>query len=107
MSGGAWDYSQYQITTIAESIESYLNRQGKPKSKDELWNSSDYYEKYPEEKFYPSLRKDVEEEFRKGLNYLKLAAVYAQRIDWLLSGDDGEDSFIERLEYELKKLNDE
>jgi hypothetical protein len=27
-----------------------------------------------------------------------------QRIDWLLSGDDGEESFIERLKEDLEKL---
>jgi len=32
---------------------------------------------------------------------LRKAAIYAQRIDWLLSGDDGEESFLERLKEEL------
>jgi hypothetical protein len=35
---------------------------------------------------------------------LKLAYVYAQRIDWLLSCDDGEDSFHKRLQAQLKEL---
>jgi hypothetical protein len=33
-----------------------------------------------------------------------MAEIYAQRIDWLLSGDDGEDSFRERLKEDLEKL---
>ena len=36
-----------------------------------------------------------------GLDYLNLAGIYTQRLDWLFSGDDGEDSFFERLEEEL------
>lgn len=35
---------------------------------------------------------------------MKQAEVYAQRIDWLLSGDDGEESFHERLKEDLDKL---
>jgi hypothetical protein len=43
-------------------------------------------------------------EFEKAVKALKLAYVYAQRIDWLLSGDDGEDSFHIRLQAQLKEL---
>jgi hypothetical protein len=35
---------------------------------------------------------------------IRVAAVYAQRIDWLISGDDGEESFLERLKEELGQL---
>jgi hypothetical protein len=28
-------------------------------------------------------------------------------LDWLLSGDDGDESFMSRLEDDLKKLDDE
>ena len=47
---------------------------------------------------------EVVEEFKKGLKILKTAAIYAQRIDWLLSGDDGEESFKKRLKEELDEL---
>lgn len=47
---------------------------------------------------------DVVEEFKKGLKILKMASIYAQRIDWLLSGDDGEDSFKKRLKENLDEL---
>ena len=47
---------------------------------------------------------EVVEEFKKGLKILKTAAIYAQRIDWLLSGDDGEDSFKKRLKENLDEL---
>lgn len=39
-----------------------------------------------------------------GLFNLKLANIYLHRIDWLLSGDDGEDSFHSRLKEELLNL---
>ena len=38
------------------------------------------------------------------LAILKKAYVYAQRIDWLLSDDDGEESFHKRLKEELDNL---
>jgi hypothetical protein len=44
------------------------------------------------------------EQFKKALKTLRQAYVYAQRIDWLLSCDDGEDCFHRRLKIELEKL---
>lgn len=46
-------------------------------------------------------------EFRRAVAVLKQTRVYVQRIDWLLSGDDGEESFHERLKEELEKLKEE
>ena len=40
---------------------------------------------------------------RKGLILLRKAEVYAQRIDLLLSGDDSEERFHERLKEDLQK----
>jgi hypothetical protein len=31
--------------------------------------------------------------------------VYAHRVDWLVSGDDGEESFMKRFDEDLNKLN--
>lgn len=41
-------------------------------------------------------------EFKKGLEALRVAYIYAQRIDWLLSYDDGEDNFHRRLKHDLE-----
>lgn len=56
--------------------------------------------------YYPDYTAKTIAEFRKGVEILKKASVYAQRIDWFISGDDGEDSFHKRLEEELKALED-
>ena len=48
--------------------------------------------------------KQTIKEFKKGLAILKKAYIYAQRIDWLLSDDDGEESFHKRLKEELDNL---
>lgn len=53
---------------------------------------------------YPDYTKETLQEFRNGIAALKRASVYARRIDWLLSGDDGEDDFHRRLNEELEQL---
>ena len=95
MSGGHFDYNQYRINDIADSIERELNRQGKEKPKDELYGDKEYYYTYPE---------IVQEKMKEAVKQLKIAAIYAQRVDWFLSGDDGEESFIERLAEDLNAL---
>ena len=69
-----------------------------------------YQEHEPDEDgeipYYPDYTPETLAEFRKGVEILKRASVYAQRIDWLISGDDGEDSFHERLEEDLKGLEE-
>jgi hypothetical protein len=45
------------------------------------------------------------EEFKNAVKYLKIAQVYAQRVDWLVSGDDGEETFMKRLDEDLNDLN--
>ena len=104
MSGGYFEYNQYRINDIVDKIERVLNRQGKEKPKDELYGDAEYFEKYPDEKYYYTYPKQVQERLREAVKQLKIAAVYAQRVDWFLSGDDGEDTFIERLEKDLKAL---
>lgn len=104
MSGGHFNYNQYRINDIADSIEHELNRQGKEKPKDELYGDKEYFEKYPDEKYYYTYPETVQEKMREAVKQLKIAAVYAQRVDWFLSGDDGEENFVERLAEDLNTL---
>lgn len=92
MSGGHFDYKQYSIDCIAETLKGIIERNDSIE-KDE-WG-------YPIGRNYNN---DVISEFKKGLQALKIAAVYANRIDWLLSGDDGEESFLKRLKEDLKEI---
>ena len=71
------------------------------------------YEEYPPIKdeygdivypYYPDYTEETLNEFRKGIELLKQARIYAQRIDWLISGDDGEENFHKRLKEELEKI---
>jgi hypothetical protein len=109
MSGGRFDYQQYAIGNIAESIECEIERNGREKTREELkeesWRDSHWYEKYPEDLCHYKYPDEVIEKFKEAVKYLKIAEVYAQRVDWLLSADDGEETFLERLDEDLKKLN--
>ena len=102
MSGGAFEYSQYKIRDIHEHIQQELDKQGEEKEV-QFWEK-EYYEKYPEARFEEFYREDVQQIFKDGIEALKKAEVYAQRIDWFLSGDDGEDSLVSRLKSDLDKL---
>ena len=42
--------------------------------------------------------------FQEAVRLLRQAHIYAHRIDYLVSGDDGEDSFHERLAGDLNKV---
>lgn len=95
MSGGHFDYNQHRIRDIADSIEDIIRKNGKKKEYEASYWEDDHYYEYPPE---------VIQKFKEGLDILRKAEVYAQRIDWLVSGDDGEESFLERLKEDLNKL---
>ena len=92
MSGGHFDYKQHHLLEIAESIDTARFNNGSNEK-----NSFGF----PLDKNY---RPETIAEFEKAVKALKLAYVYAQRIDWLLSDDDGEDGFHKRLQAQLKEL---
>ena len=109
MSGGYFNYDQARIKLMISSIEELIEKNGRAKTEEELvqtawFNDEDYYKKYPEEKFWYKYSDEVIEKFKEGLHHLKVAYVYAQRIDWLLSFDDSEESFMERLKEELNDI---
>jgi len=92
MSGGHFDYYQYHIDIIADSIEQKIQN-----------NNDDSKNEYGDPVGRGYSKKTIEA-FKKAVMQLKRAAIFAQRVDWLLSGDDGEDDFHQRLAEELKAL---
>lgn len=104
MSGGKFDYKQYHIGEIADEIQSELDKMGKEVPKEDRWHSDEWYKKYPKDLIYPTYSGKTIEEFQNAIKYLRIAHIYAQRIDWFLSADDGEETFHERLTKELKEL---
>lgn len=75
MSGGHFEYRQYVIGEIADDVERLIG----------------------EGEYSP----EVIARFKNGVDALRMASIYAQRIDWLVIGDDSEESFIRRLSEDL------
>lgn len=92
MSGGFFDHGQYTLDQIAADIEDEI-----------YYNDSEEVNEYNDKKGNGYSEETIQE-FKLAVWYLKQAFVYTQRIDWLLSGDDGEETFHERLKKDLEKL---
>ena len=162
MSGGHFDYYQYHLGDIADSIEQEIERATGPKpplvTKEyvgvchvvdehckrylgynyptfnkavrEFTNPEDYdvlertenmvrvkgkgdgqiyevhhgtYEEYEDGGYYPEYTEETIKEFKNAIDALRRAEIYAQRVDWLICGDDGEESFHKRLKADLEK----
>lgn len=80
MSGGYFDYRQYILNDIDYSIGKLIAKNVYGFSNATL------------------------QEFASARRILQMAVVYAERIDYLVSGDDDEETFHERLEADLSKL---
>lgn len=108
MSGGHWNYLQHGLTDVVEDIDRLVEKNGQPKTeeelKDERWHDDEWYEKYPEEKFHHKYSDDVIRNFKTAAAIIATAQIYMQRMDWLLSGDDGSESFVRRLDEDLSEL---
>lgn len=76
MSGGYFDYVQDRMFRAADRLASLIE-------------TDDQYSK------------ETLAELGKALAMLRASAIYLQRIDWLISGDDTEDSFHKYLKEEL------
>ena len=96
MSGGHFDYLQFRISEIVDRIERVI-----AKNVDDEATSRRLDE---EGEWHYSFSEETLDEFKNGIAALNKAFVYAHRIDWLLSGDDGEESFHIRLKKELEEL---
>lgn len=91
MSGGHFSYDQYKIEYIREEIEKVISE-----------NDSKELDRYGDAIGF-GFAPEIIQEFKNGVDVLNKAFIYAHRIDYLLSGDDGTDSFTERLNGELKE----
>jgi hypothetical protein len=85
MSGGYFKYEQFKLQQIADDIEQIIVENDEAE-----W---DY-------KFKPETLYELE----TAVNLLRRAYIYVQRIDYLVSSDDSEAAFLQRLNEQLAKL---
>lgn len=88
MSGGHFDYKQYHFNDIADEIINLIHNNNKKNE----WGYSYDFKEETIKKFYEAEK------------ILRLAAMMSQRIDWLVSGDDGENDFHERWDEEKQEI---
>lgn len=90
MSGGHFDYAQYKIEGIASMV-------------DELISSNDDQTK---DQYGDIIGRgytlETIERFKEAVHNLRRAEEMVQRVDWLVSCDDGEDSFHSRWAEEVR-----
>ena len=92
MSGGYLDdYGYFRLHETIEAIEDLI-------AKNDVEQMNDWGEKID------PYSKETIGRFKEAIRALKRAYVYAQRIDWLVSGDDDEKTFHERLPEDLAKI---
>ena len=114
MSGGYFDYAQSRIDDIADRIEDYLYGHELDESDvqdliHDSFGDDDEATEYaithrhtkPNRNGY---RFQTLQQMKRAVKSLRKAAVYAQRIDWLLSCGDSEESFMARLISDLKAV---
>ena len=93
MSGGFFDYQQYKIDQIADQIQRVIDNNDSTEL--DQWGSPVSRNLQPQTILY----------MQAAVDRLRRAAIYAQRIDWMLSADDSEESFWRRLEEDLQEYD--
>lgn len=94
MSGGHFDYKQFHIGEIVDEVDHLIEH-----NDDQEVNDYGYCK-------YRGFPLEVIERFKLARKTLRQAYVMAQRIDWLVSCDDGVEDFIEAWNKELEDLGD-
>lgn len=90
MSGGYFDYKQFDIDQVADELERFIALCEREKVDDGEWR--------------PEYSPDTIAKFKECLRHLKIGGKMLHRIDWLASGDDGEEDFHKRLAEDLAGL---
>lgn len=95
MSGGNWNYIQNQLIAVIDDITDVIEKNGKKvKNRTFEWED-EYYSEYSEETI---------KRFKEARLNIAEAREHIQRLDWLFYDDDGENSYLEKLDKNLKKI---
>jgi len=87
MSGGHFEYIQYRISEAADEVQNYIQRCNSEEIDEYGWK--------------PEYSQETLDKFKQCDLALRQAYIMLNRVDWLVSGDDGEDNFHLRWNEEL------
>lgn len=110
MSGGSMDYIGFKIEEAASYVAGEIKRieqMSKKQIADEFRPCDIYIKEHPDRPYFRTaagLRREALKRLRAAKRTLEEAAVYAIRVEWLTSYDDGYDGFILRTDEELEEL---
>lgn len=65
------------------------------------------YDRYPYDVDVLELEDSTLETMKEAYRQLRIAEIYAQRVDWMMSGDDSEETLQKRLQRELQAFEEE
>lgn len=86
MSGGQFDYKQSYLEDIANDIEELIEMNDRPDD----WG------------YVRGYKKETIKKFQQTVDNLRETYEMVRRVDWLVSGDDGEETFHERWKDKIK-----
>lgn len=89
MSGGHFEYRNYLLDELADEVERLIALNGREEDFDGYkWKRAEYDE-------------DTLSKFRLTIETLRKGSKMLERVDWLASGDDGEETFKKRWREEI------
>lgn len=65
------------------------------------------YDHYPYDLYVLELEDKTIETMKEAYRQIRIAEIYAQRVDWMMSGDDCEETLQRRLQEDLAKFEEE
>lgn len=103
MSGGHFDYVQHTLSDTIDKLYRILEDQELVKVRsNECYGSEDC--QCPECYYIEEFSRETIKEIKKTLDLTQMTQLYLNRVDWLISGDDDEDTFHERILSDLLSL---
>lgn len=101
MSGGDMGYAFSRIHEATEQVKDYLSEVEKRPLSDFEFDAK----RMDVEPGY--LKRRVVATLKKAVQGMRDAEIYARRVEWLMSDDDGYPEFVQRTEEELAKTKEE
>lgn len=65
------------------------------------------YDRYPDDADVLELSDETINAMKEAYRQMRIAEIYATRVDWMMSGDDSEESFRERIKEDLAEFKQE